>query len=242
MIKVTIFNEYMHEQIEDKVRENFPKGIHSQLASFLQSDEVQVRCVTQYDENQELIPDCGLTEEVLKDTDVIIWWGHMRHKFVPDEVVERVHNHILCGMGAIFLHSGHHSKVFKKLMGTTCNLSWRDGAKERLWNINPAHPIMEGVPQYIDLPEEEMYGECFEIPQPNELLMIGTYNSHEVFRSACTWQRVNGRIFYLQPGHETNRAYYNPDIQRIIKNAVKWVNPTYRVEKLEAPNVSIIEF
>ena len=201
MIKVTIFNEYAHERESEKVRAIYPQGIHAQLASFLGDDDIQVRTTTLFNEDGSFVPECGLTDEVLKDTDVIIWWGHCHHNDVPDEVADRVVNHVLCGMGAIFLHSGHHSKPFKKLMGTSCNLSWRDDEKERLWNINPAHPIMAGIGDYVDLPKEEMYGECFEIPAPDELLMIGTYSSHEVFRSACTWQRINGKIFYFQPGH-----------------------------------------
>ncbi len=242
MIKVTIFNEFCHEQTEERVKEIYPEGIHKAIASFLETDEVSVRTVTLLDENMEITPDCGLTEEVLEDTDVLMWWGHMRHNDVPDEVVERAHKHVLCGMGVIFLHSAHHSKLFKKLMGTTCNLSWRDKAKERLWNINPAHPIMRGVGDFFDLEVEEMYGERFDIPEPDSLLMIGAYSTSEVFRSACVWQRGNAKIFYFQPGHESFPTYYNPTIQQIIKNAVEWVNPDYRAKELVCPNVGIYEF
>ena len=163
MIKVTIFNEYAHERTEEKVKEIYPKGIHSQLASFLESDDVQVRTTTLFNEDGSFVPECGLTEEVLKDTDVIIWWGHCHHNDVPDEVAERVVNHIQCGMGGIFLHSAHHSKPFKKLMGTTCNLLWRDDEKERIWNINPAHPIMAGIGDYIDLEKEERLLKCTDL-------------------------------------------------------------------------------
>lgn len=242
MIKVTIFNEYFHEQTEECVREIYPEGIHNQISSFLSSNDIVVKCVTQFDDNQKENPNCGFTDEIIDNTDVLIWWGHAHHSLVPDELVDKLYDRILCGMGAIFLHSAHHSKLFKKLMGTNCHLSWRDGAKERLWNINPGHPIMEGIPQYFDLEEEEMYGENFIIPEPEQLLMIGTYDSHEVFRSACVWHRYNGRIFYLQPGHEGYQTYYNPYIQTIIKNAVKWANPTHRVKELTAPLTPIIEF
>lgn len=241
MIKVTIFNEYVHERTEENVKKIYPEGIHSQLASFLEDDNIQVRTTTLFDKDGGLVPECGLTEEVLRDTDVIIWWGHCNHNDVPDEVAQRVADSVLCGMGAIFLHSAHHSKPFKKLMGTTCNLCWRDDEKERLWNINPAHPIMTGIGDYIDL-NEEMYGERFEIPEPDQLLMIGTYGSHEVFRSACTWHRTNGKIFYFQPGHETYPTYHNKDIQRIIKNAVYWAAPTYRAEELVCPHLEKIDF
>ncbi len=236
MIKVTIFNEFYHEQAEEHVREVYPKGIHGAIADFLACDEVQVRLAPLYDENLQPTPDCNLSEAVLQDTDVLMWWGHMRHQTVPDEVVNRVCDHVQRGMGIIFLHSGHHSKPFKKLMGTTCNLKWREGAKERIWIINPAHPIMEGVDcEYFDLEKEEMYGERFDIPAPEELLAIGCYGTHEIFRSACTWQRGFGKIFYLQPGHETNRAYYNPYIQKILQNAVRWAKPTYRVDSIPCP-------
>lgn len=242
MIKVTVFNEYMHEQTEDAVRAIYPNGIHGAIADFLGNDEIEVRTVTLYDENKKLIEDCGLTDEVLADTDVIVWWGHMCHADVPDAVVDKVYNQILCGMGGVFLHSAHHSKLFKKLMGTSCHLHWRDNEKERLWNICPSHPIMRGIGDYFDIPQEEMYGECFQIPQPDELLMIGTYGSHEVFRSACTWQRVNGKIFYFQPGHEAYPTYYIPEVQTVIRNAIYWAAPTYREEELVCPESKVIEF
>ena len=241
MIKVTVFNEGYHDRSEEKVKKVYPDGIHGQLKKFLECDDVSVRILTQYDENLEMIPNCGITKEILDDTDVIIWWGHMRHKEVPDEIAEMVADYVRRGMGAIFLHSAHHSKPFKKLMGTTCNLKWRDGAKERLWNINPAHPVMQGIGEFFDIPEEEMYGERFDIPTPDELLMIGTYNSHEVFRSVCAWQRSFGKIFYFQPGHETNPTYYIPEVQTIIKNAVRWVKPLYRTEEIPCPNYQEVE-
>lgn len=237
MIKVTIFNEYAHELRDECIRKVYPDGIHGALKSFLECDDISVRTVTLLNENGEIIPEAGgLTPEVLADTDVLIWWGHMRHEDVPDEVVTRIQNQILCGMGAIFLHSAHHSKLFRRLMGTTCNLSWREGEKERLYNIMPSHPIMEGIGEFFDLENEEMYGERFEIPAPDELLMLGTYGTHEVMRSACTFRRVNGKIFYFQPGHEAYPTYYNENVQKIIKNAVRWAAPTYRVDRLTCFN------
>ena len=230
MIKITIFNEYKHEQCKKEAIDVYPEGIHNTLKGFLESDEISVRCVTLFDENLEVKEDIGLSDEILSDTDVLIWWGHMAHNHVPDDVVERCHKHIIEGMGAIFLHSAHHSKLFKKLMGTTCNLKWREPSKERLWNINPSHPIMKGIPETFDIEVEEMYGERFDIPTPDELLMLASFDGHEVFRSACTWQRGYGKIFYFQPGHETNPTFYIPEVQTIIKNAVQWVNPIYRQE------------
>lgn len=242
MIRVTVFNEYFHELNEEKIREIYPRGIHKAIAGFLESDEVTVKTVTLFSDAETYDPEAGLTEELLENTDVLIWWGHLRHGFVSDEAVARVVRHIHCGMGAIFLHSAHHSKPFKALMGTTCNLHWREDSKERLYNINPAHPIMAGIGDYFDLPNEEMYGERFEIPEPEELLMIGTYPSHEVMRSACTFKRVNGRIFYLQPGHEAYPTFFNENIQLIIKNAVRWACPTYRARALNCPMTEEIAF
>lgn len=236
MLKVTIFNEFYHEQTKEDVRAIYPKGIHGVISEFLKSDDIQIRAVTMYDEKLNIIPDCSLTEEILNDTDVLMWWGHMSHHLVPDEVVERVCSHVKRGMGIIFIHSAHHSKPFKKLMGTSCNLKWRGDAKERLWIVNPAHPIMEGIDvDHFDLEAEEMYGEFFDIPAPDELLIIGTYDSDEVFRSACTWTRGFGKVFYFQPGHETNSSWYNPYIQKIIKNAVRWAKPNRKVDNIPCP-------
>ena len=217
MIRVTIFNEYRHEKTDDAVRAVYPNGIHNAIADFLRSDEIEVKTVTLDD------PECGLTQDVLDNTDVLLWWGHIAHHEVPDEVVARVRDSVLKGMGAMFLHSGHHSKPFKTLMGTTCNLSWReDGAYERVWVTDPSHPIVQGIDKFIYLEHEEMYGEPVGIPEPDKLLFIGTYESGEVFRSGCLYQRGNGKIFYFQPGHETYPTYYNKDVQTVIRNAVNY--------------------
>ena len=194
-------------------------------------DEFQVKTVTLDD------AECGLTQEVLDNTDVLIWWGHMAHDEVPDEVAKRVQQSVLEGMGIIFLHSGHHSKPFRLLMGTNCNLTWReDGDRELLWVCNPAHPIAKGIGRYIYIENEETYGEPFSIPEPEELVFIGNFEGGEVMRAGCCWRRENGRIFYFQPGHETYPIYYNTEVIKVIKNAVNWANPSYRV-KIECPHV-----
>ncbi len=240
MTKVTIFNEYWHEQNREDIREIYPNGIHTAIADFLRSDDVEVRTFTLFDENKEYDPSCGLTEEILKDTDVLIWWGHMHHEKVSDEVVKMVQRNVLEGMGAIFLHSAHISRPFMALMGTSGSLGWRTNEKERLWNICPTHPIMKGIGKFVDLPAEEMYGECFDIPKPDDLLMIGVYSSYEVFRSACTWNRGYGKVFYFQPGHEEYPTYYIPEVQKIIKNAVEWAKPIFRAE-LSCPRIKKVE-
>lgn len=230
MIKVTVWNEYKHEKSEESVRAIYPEGIHAYIKSFLDSEEDMEVRIADLD-----MPECGLTEEVLKDTDVLLWWGHMAHNEVPDEIVERVSQQILMGMGLIVLHSGHHSKIFKKMMGTSCNLWWRDGDRERVWCVNPSHPIAKGVPRYFEIPKEEMYGEPFDIPTPDEIVFLGWFAGGEVFRSGCTYRRGNGNIFYFQPGHEGNPTYHMEMIQHIIKNAIRWAKSDYRVSELVCP-------
>ncbi len=234
-MKVLVWNENFHEKENPYITELYPGGLHEYIASILKSDDVEVSTATLDDE------ECGLTDDVLKETDVLIWWGHMAHNKVSDEIVERVHNYIMSGMGLIVLHSGHHSKIFKKINGTTCNLKWRDGARERIWTIKPNHPIAEGVDETFVLECEEMYGEPFDISEPMETVFMGWFDGGEVFRSGCTWVRGNGKIFYFQPGHETNKAFHNENVQKILKNAVKWACPIKKNIPLECPHTEPFE-
>ena len=188
-MKVTVWNENQHEKKDPIVLEYYPGGLHGYIANFLKCDDVEVRTATLDD------PECGLTEEVLADTDVLVWWGHRAHDQVPDEVVDRVQKYVLSGMGLVVLHSGHHSKIFRRLMGTTCNLKWRDNTRERIWTVMPNHPIAAGVDETFVLEPEEMYGESFDIPNPDDIIFMGWFNGGEVFRSGCTWTRGHGRIF-----------------------------------------------
>ena len=221
MIKVTVWNEFYHEQHNETVKKVYPAGMHTVIAEFLTKNGFDAKTATLE------MPEHGLTEEVLDNTDVLIWWGHVAHDKVDDAIVERVHARVLKGMGLIVLHSGHFSKIFKKLMGTGCDLKWREADdNERLWIVDPTHPIASGLGEYIDLPEEEMYGEHFDIPTPDELVMISWFKGGEVFRSGCTFKRGNGKIFYFRPGHETYPTYYNEQVQKVISNAVNWANPS----------------
>ena len=221
MIHVTVWNEFRHEKTNETVQKMYPEGIHGQIAKFLAEDDFQVRTAT-LDE-----PEHGLTEQVLADTDVLVWWGHMAHEEVDDAIVARVQQRVWEGMGLIVLHSGHFSKIFKTLMGTSCDLKWRvDDQYARIWNVNPSHPIVEGVGEWIELEQEEMYGEHFDIPAPDELIFVSWFPGGEVFRSGCTFCRGNGKIFYFQPGHETFPSYYNPKVQKVIQNAARWCAPT----------------
>lgn len=234
-MKVVVWNENQHEKTDPRVTELYPGGLHSYIAGFLQCEDVEVSTATLDD------PDCGLTDEVLAETDVLIWWGHMAHHKVPDEVVDRVQKHVLAGMGLIVLHSGHHSKIFRRMLGTTCNLKWRDDTRERIWTVKPNHPIAAGVPETFALEPEEMYGEPFDIAEPMETIFLGWFNGGEVFRSGCTWVRGNGKIFYFQPGHETNPSFQNEHVQRIIKNAVRWACPVAKIYYDTCPNTEPLE-
>ncbi|MCD6095883.1 MAG: ThuA domain-containing protein [Thermoprotei archaeon] len=222
-IRVTVWNEYIHEKKDTKVAEIYPKGMHTVIAEFLREEGFEVRTATLEEK------DHGLTEEVLNNTDVLIWWGHLAHEKVSDEVVDRVYRRVLEGMGLIVLHSAHYSKIFKRLMGTTCSLKWREaGEKERIWVVAPWHPIAKGLGDYFELEHEEMYGEPFDIPPPDELVFISWFKGGEVFRSGCCFYRGMGKIFYFRPGHETYPTYYDKNVQRVIINAVRWAAPVER--------------
>ena len=231
MTRVLIWNEFKHEKSSEKVKAIYPNGIHEAIKEFLADDDLEIRTAWLDQEN------CGITQEILDNTDVIIWWGHMAHSQVPDSVAYMVRDAILSGMGAIFLHSAHHSKPFKYLLGTSCHLTWREsGDSEILWVVEPSHPITRDIDRYFTLAHEETYGEPFIIPTPDKLLLISNFSGGEVFRSGCLYERGNGKIFYFQPGHETFPTYYDKNVQSIIKNAVRFVAPTYRCT-MTAPHV-----
>lgn len=218
MIRVTVWNEYVHEREYEGIAKVYPKGIHGCIADFLDTDEeITVRCATLDMENQ------GISEEMLKNTDVLIWWAHARHEEITDENVRLIQEAVLGGMGLIALHSAHCSKIMKALMGTTMSLNWRNNDSETLQCVKPLHPIADGVPSVIDIPHEEMYSEWFDIPKPDDIVFEGTFSNGEKFRSGVTFTRGYGKIFYFQPGHEEYPIYFMPEIQRIITNAVHWV-------------------
>jgi trehalose utilization protein len=217
---VTVWNEFRHEKQHAEVQAVYPQGIHAVIAEGLNAAGFDVRTAT-LDE-----PEHGLPESVLAETDVLTWWGHMAHDEVSDAVVDRVQARVLAGMGLIVLHSGHFSKIFKRLMGTTCNLKWREaGERERIWVVEPGHPIAEGLGECFEVPHAEMYGERFDIPAPDELVFVSWFQGGEVFRSGCCWRRGAGKVFYFRPGHETYPIYYQPEIRRVLANAVRWAAP-----------------
>ncbi|OPA80550.1 trehalose utilization protein ThuA [Paenibacillus selenitireducens] len=222
-IQVTVWNEYRHEKHNEVVAGIYPEGIHNAIAGYLKKEDTYEVKTAVLDD-----PDHGLDDVTLANTDVLIWWGHIAHQEVRDDIVEKVRSRVLDGMGLIVLHSGHASKIFERLLGTkTGALKWRDdGEKERIWVIEPGHPIAEGLGEYIEIPKEEMYGERFEIPAPDELVFISWFEGGEVFRSGCCYRRGQGKIFYFRPGHETFPVYHQPEVLKVISNAVRWAAPT----------------
>ncbi len=234
MIRAVVWNEYVHERENPTVAEIYPDGIHATLAKALACDGIETSTAT-LDQ-----PDHGLPPDRLADTDVLLWWGHKAHGQVSDATVARVAQRVHEGMGLIVLHSGHFSKIFRALMGTPCSLRWREaGERERLWSVNRSHPILAGLPDRIELPSEEMYGEPFLVPEPMETVLISWFEGGEVFRSGLTWQRGAGRIFYFRPGHETYPTYHDATVQALLRNAVRWAhNPAPAWEDVaDAPNV-----
>jgi trehalose utilization protein len=223
-IRVTVWGENRHEQINQRVREVYPDGLHEAIASGIREllgEQAAVRTAT-LDE-----PDHGLADDVLATTDVLTWWGHMAHHEVADAVVKQIHARVLAGMGLIAFHSSIHSKIFLRLMGTSCNIRWREADDRQLvWTLNPSHPIASGIPHPVVIPKDEMYGEFFDIPTPDELVFVSSFSGGEVFRSGCCFTRGNGRVFYFSPGHETFAVYDQPEVRQVIANAVTWAyNP-----------------
>jgi len=221
-IRVTVWHEFRHEKTNAKVKAVYPDGMHNTIAAGLRAaGGMTVRTAT-LDE-----PEHGLTAEVLDNTDVLTWWGHMAHHEVRDDIVDRVKQRVWAGMGLVVLHSAHFSKIFKALMGTSCDLKWREAEdREIIWFTTPGHPIVRGLSDHIIIPREEMYGEHFDIPEPDETVLISSFSGGEVFRSGVTYRRGAGRIFYFRPGHETFPAYHQKEVLQIIANAARWAAPT----------------
>jgi len=217
-VRVTVWGEYRHEKKNPAVAQVYPDGMHNAIAAALRKESGFTVHTATLDE-----PEHGLTDAVLESTDVLTWWGHIAHGEVRDEIVKKVQQRVLDGMGLIVLHSGHFSKIFKTLMGTSCDLKWREADEnERIWVVEPGHPIAQGLGETIELEREEMYGERFDIPQPDTLVFVSWFAGGEVFRSGCCYHRGKGRIFYFRPGHETYPTYHHPDVQKVIANAVRW--------------------
>jgi trehalose utilization protein len=237
-IRVTVWSEHVSERREEAVARAYPRGLHVAVADGIRAvlgNAVDVTTRTLEE------PEQGLPEAALAATGVLVWWGHLAHDQVTDSTVARVRARVLDGMGLIVLHSGHLSKVFKSLMGTSCNLRWREGDdRELVWTVNPSHPIAEGVPHPLVIERHEMYGEFFDIPQPDELVFVSSFSGGEVVRSGCCFNRGKGRVFYFSPGHETQPVYHLPGVRRVLANAVVWAHnpapsPIVLAATLESP-------
>lgn len=221
-MRVTVWNENFHETHQPEIAAVYPDGIHGAIAQGLAArlPEASIRTAT-LDQ-----PENGLDAETLASTDVLLWWGHMKHDEVDDTVVERVHERVLAGMGLIVLHSAHFSKIFKRLMGTTCSLKWRNEAeRELVWTVNPTHPIAEGIPSPLVIGQQEMYGEFFDVPTPDELVFVSSFSGGEIFRSGMTYRRGHGKVFYFSPGDQEYPVFYHEDVRNVLANAVRWAAP-----------------
>ncbi|MBQ4480438.1 MAG: ThuA domain-containing protein, partial [Victivallales bacterium] len=224
MIRVTIWNENVHETDQNEVgeicRKWYPEGIHTALKNNLAAPDLEIRTAFLAQPAQ------GLPDELLRSTDVLLWWGHCAHGEVEDALVSRIQDRVLGGMGLIVLHSGHKSKIFQRMLGTSCSLVWRDIAeRERVWTIDPSHPIAQGVPASFPLEHTEMYGEPFGIPDDGKIVFLSWYQGGNVFRSGVCFQRDRGKIFYFAPGHETFPIYHNTNVVKILANAIRWAAP-----------------
>ena len=236
-IRALVWGENVHEQKSRTVASIYPDGMHACIAGALTEDSAIVADTAVLQD-----PDHGITAERLAGTDVLLWWGHAAHGDVSDAVVETVCEAVWGGMGIIFLHSAHFSKPFKRLMGTPCNLTWREaGERERIWLTARHHPIAAGLPEHFELEHEEMYGEPFGVPEPMETVFVSWFQGGEVFRSGLTWRRGAGKVFYFRPGHETYPTYHDANVRQVLRNAVRWAyNPEARLaDPTAAPNVPV---
>jgi len=219
MIRLCIWNEFRHE-LREPVKSLYPEGIHRAIADGIDCEGIDIRFAILDD------PEQGLSDEILNNTDVLIWWAHLAHREVADSLAAKIRDRVLAGMGLIVLHSGHMSKIFQAVMGTSCTLRWRQiGEKERLWTVDPSHPIVKGVPETFTLEHEEMYGEPFGIPDDGKIVFMSWFAGGDVFRSGVTFQRGAGKVFYFAPGHETFPTYYDRNVLKVISNAVRWAAP-----------------
>ena len=236
-IRTVVWGENVHESKNKTVAELYPRGMHQCIADALNADSgISATTATLQQ------PEHGLPASRLAETDVLVWWGHAAHGDVEDAVVERVAEAVWSGMGLILLHSAHFSKIFKRLMGTPCNLTWREaGERERLWVTSRNHPITKGLGNSFELENEEMYGEPFGVPEPLETVFVSWFQGGEVFRSGLTYKRGAGSVFYFRPGHETYPTYHDANVQTVLRNAVNWAhNPMARLANpTEAPNVPV---
>lgn len=169
-------------------------------------------------------PSAGLAEDVLDATDVLLWWGHLRHDDVPNDRAEAVVRRVREGkLGLIALHSSCTSKPFKGLMGMACEPGgWReDGRPEHVKIVAPDHPIARGVTPFT-IPRSDMFAEPFEVPAPESVVLVSNWDNGETVRSGLTWTVGKGRVAFLRTGHDAFPVLFHPSVRQIIANATLW--------------------
>jgi trehalose utilization protein len=177
----------------------YPRGIHTAIAEYLDVCE-------------------GITAKTANLDDP--------NQGVSDETVERIVRHVReRGMGFLGLHSTHFARPYKALMGTSC--AWRcyieDGKSGHIRVVTPDHPIAAGVQDFV-IPHEEWYGEPYDVPEPEAVILEGHYvDGQEIVRDGLVWTVGPGRVFYFRPGHETFPIYYMAPVRKILENAVRWL-------------------
>lgn len=227
-IRVTIFCEHNQDRYEP-VKSVYPDGIHGALAAAYEAEPgFSVTIATQD------MPEHGLTEELLANTDVLVWWSHLDNPQFDDVVADRVCRHVVGrGMGFLSLHSSAFSKPWQRMMGIYYDAgSWGrfrtmpKGEKQRLWIINPGHPIVDGLKDFVEIPQDEMYGEPQLVPEADQTVFISWWEGGDVCRSGLVFFRGRGKIFQFTPGHETFPIFYQPEVQLILRNAAKFLAPS----------------
>lgn len=212
---------WSEETVHDDV---YPNDINSAVAEHLNEHPEFVAQAVHIDE-----PDQGVSEDRLEWADALVWWGHARHDDVREETVDRVEEYVTEeGVGFLALHSAHYALTFKRLVGASGDLGevrWEDippGETEELEVVDPDHPIAAGVEDFT-LPEVEMFGEPFDVPEPDDVVLHSTFPEGGEFRSLCTFTFGAARGAYFRPGHEEFRIYHDENVRRVVANAVRWV-------------------
>jgi trehalose utilization protein len=215
-LNYTNYAEEARRIYPEEVHQTIARGLHDCLGA-----SALVRASTLEDSEH------GLGQALLESTDVLVWWSHVKEHLLPAETVERVWKRVVGdGMGIVVLHSGAQSRVFRRLMGTSCRTGgWRQADDwEAVWTVSPGHPITRGLPPVFVIPSEEVWCEHFDIPRPDELVFVSAFRGGEIFRSGCCYERGKGRIFYFRPGHESHPTYHLPQVQRVLANGVEWAS------------------
>lgn len=197
----------------------YPNDVNSTIAEHLNEHADIVAKAVSIDHAEQ-----GVSTELLDWCDVLLWWGHLRHDDVSDTTVDRVERYVReRGVGYIGLHSGHYARPFKRLIGTSGDLgSVRDeGETEQIEVVSPSHPIAAGINDF-SLPQVEMFGEPYDIPEPDDVIFESNFANGGEFRSGVTFTFGAGRGFYFRPGHEEYRIYHDLTVRTILANATRW--------------------